>query len=69
MFPTPVQKSSPAVRISYQAFLPVALILWLLPLIAVMIFSIKPDVDFTSGNYWGWPSSFEGFTNYGLVFF
>ena len=69
MFPTPVQKSSPAVRISYQAFLPVALILWLLPLIAVMIFSIKPDVDFTSGNYWGWPSSFEGFTNYVLVFF
>lgn len=69
MFPTPVQKQSRAVQVSYQAFLPIALILWLLPLIAVMIFSIKPDVDFTSGNYWGWPSSFEAFNNYGKVFF
>jgi hypothetical protein len=34
--------------------------LWLAPLIAVAIFSIKPDADFTTGNYWGWPSSFEG---------
>ncbi|MDP5360458.1 MAG: carbohydrate ABC transporter permease, partial [Paracoccaceae bacterium] len=65
MFPTPVQKSSRAVQISYQTLLPFALILWLLPLIAVMIFSIKPDVDFTNGNYWGMPSSFELFNNYG----
>ncbi|WP_296423122.1 carbohydrate ABC transporter permease [Yoonia sp.] len=69
MFPTPIEKSSRAVQISYQAFLPFALIVWLLPLIAVMIFSIRPAVDFTNGNYWGWPSSFEGFTNYGKVFF
>ncbi|MDP5360940.1 MAG: carbohydrate ABC transporter permease, partial [Paracoccaceae bacterium] len=69
MFPTPVQKSSRAVQISYQTLLPFALILWLLPLIAVMIFSIKPDVDFTNGNYWGMPSSFELFNNYGRVFF
>jgi len=33
------------------------------------VFSIKPDSDFTTGNYWGWPSSFEGFANYGKVFF
>jgi multiple sugar transport system permease protein len=37
-------------------------------LLAVMWFSIKPGADFTTGNYWGWPSSFEGFTNYALVF-
>ena len=42
---------------------------WLLPLIAVAIFSIKPDSDFTNGNYWGLPSSFEFFANYGKVFF
>lgn len=69
MFPTPIEKSSRSVQIGYQTLLPLALVLWLLPLIAVMIFSIKPDVDFTSGNYWGWPSSFEGFNNYGRVFF
>ncbi len=69
MFPTPIEKSSRAVQLSYQAFLPLALFLWLLPLIAVMIFSIKPDADFTSGNYWGWPSSFEAINNYHKVFF
>jgi len=43
--------------------------MWLAPLIAVAIFSVKPDLDFTQGNYWGLPSSFEGSHNYGQVFF
>ena len=69
MFPRPIEQQSRVVQVGYQAFLPVALILWLLPLIAVMIFSIKPDGDFVQGNFWGMPSSFEFFTNYGKVFF
>ncbi len=68
MFPTPIEKSSPAAQLGYKILLPASLIVWLLPLIAVAVFSIKPDSDFTSGNYWGFPSSFEGLTNYGLVF-
>ncbi|MFK7791967.1 MAG: carbohydrate ABC transporter permease [Devosiaceae bacterium] len=69
MFPKPIEKSSRGVQIGYQAFLPVVLILWLLPLIAVALFSMKPAADFTNGNYWGVPSSFEAFSNYGRVFF
>jgi multiple sugar transport system permease protein len=69
MFPAPIEKQSKTAQVGYQTLLPVALIFWLLPLIAVAIFSIKPGEDFTTGNYWGWPSSFEGFANYGLVFF
>lgn len=69
MFPTPIEKTSRTWQIGYQALLPVVLFIWLLPLIAVAIFSIKPDADFTNGNYWGVPSSFEMFTNYGKVFF
>lgn len=69
MFPRPIQTQPRAAQLAYQSFLPIALILWLLPLIAVMVFSIKPAVDFTQGNYWGAPSSFEGFANYGQVFF
>ncbi|MEO0357031.1 MAG: carbohydrate ABC transporter permease [Pseudomonadota bacterium] len=69
MFPKPIEKSSRSVQFWYQAALPFALIVWLLPLIAVAVFSVKPDADFTNGNYWGLPSSFEGFTNYGKVFF
>jgi multiple sugar transport system permease protein len=68
MFPKPIEKSSRAAQIGYQALLPFVLILWLLPLIAVAVFSVKPDADFTNGNYWGVPSSFEFFTNYGRVF-
>ena len=69
MFPRPIEQSSQGVRIGYQVILPIALILWLLPLLAVALFSIKPDADFASGNFWGLPSSFEMFNNYGKVFF
>lgn len=69
MFPTPIERRSRAAQLSYQTLLPLALILWLLPLIAVAVFSVKPLADFTNGNYWGVPSSFEFFTNYGKVFF
>ena len=53
MFPTPIQQRSRASQYSYQVFLPIALVLWLLPLIAVMIFSVKPDGDFVKGNFGG----------------
>ena len=69
MFPTPIQKRSRAAQITYQTLVPLALIMWLLPLLAVALFSIRPLSDFTQGNYWGMPSSFEFFTNYGKVFF
>lgn len=69
MFPTPIEKSSRSWQLTYQGLLPIALIMWLAPLIAVAVFSIKPDVDFTQGNYWGLPSTFEGAANYGKVFF
>jgi len=69
MFPTPIEKRSRKWQIGYQALLPFVLFIWLLPLIAVAIFSIKPEADFVNGNYWGMPSSFEMFTNYGKVFF
>ncbi len=69
MFPTPIQKTSRASQLTYQSMLPVALFLWLLPLLAVALFSIKPAGDFSSGNYWGLPTNFSGFENYGKVFF
>ncbi len=68
MFPAPIERSSRAVQVGYQALLPIVLLFWLAPLIAVAVFSIKPDADFTTGNYWGWPSSFEGIANYSKVF-
>lgn len=69
MFPKPIEKSSARAQAAYKTMLPLALILWLLPLISIMVFSIKPGADFTTGNYWGLPSSFNFFENYGKVFF
>lgn len=69
MFPKPIEKSSKPFRVGYQVALPIALLFWLAPLIAVALFSIKPGVDFTSGSYWALPSTFGGTDNYGKVFF
>ncbi|MCB1328771.1 MAG: carbohydrate ABC transporter permease, partial [Maritimibacter sp.] len=67
MFPRPIEQQSRAVRIGYQLALPVALVLWLLPLIGVAITSVKPASDLASGNYFGLPS-YLAFSNYVDVF-
>jgi len=67
MFPRPIQQQSRAVQIGYQVALPIALILWLLPLIGVAITSVKPASDLASGNYFGLPS-YLAFSNYAEVF-
>ncbi len=48
--------------------MPVALLLWLLPMLAVLLTSIRSPADITSGNYWGWPSELRLLQNYGEVF-
>ncbi|ETX28356.1 carbohydrate ABC transporter permease [Roseivivax isoporae] len=68
MFPRPIETQPRAAQLTYQAMIPLALVLWLLPLLAVAVFSVKPDADFTTGNYWAWPSRFAGLENYGKVF-
>lgn len=69
MFPAPIEKRSRSWQIGYQSLLPLALIAWLLPLLAVMLFSIKPEADFVSGNYWSLPANLDGLNNYYKVFF
>lgn len=68
MFPKPIEKSSATVQNLYKVALPFALIIWLLPLIAVALTSIRSAGDLTAGNYWGWPTSFNMIENYTAVF-
>lgn len=68
MFPTPIEKQSKSIQTLYKVALPIALILWLLPLLAVALTSIRPAADITAGNYWGMPSSFHLLENYTAVF-
>lgn len=67
MFPRPVQQMSPPARAAYKVALPVALVLWLLPLLGVALTSLRPASDLASGNYFGWPSAIA-FWNYAEVF-
>ena len=68
MFPTPIARTSPWVQRGYKILLPVALILWLLPLIGIAVTSIRPSADLAAGNYFGIPSGFAGVENYTSVF-
>lgn len=68
MFPTPIERSSLPIQRLYKIALPFALLLWLLPLIAVALTSIRSAGDITSGNYWGWPTSFNFTQNYSDIF-
>ncbi len=68
MFPTPIAKKSKGWQIAYKVFLPIALFIWLLPLIAIFMTSIRPGGDINAGNVFGWPSEFQMVTNYLDVF-
>lgn len=68
MFPTPIERNSLLIQRLYKTALPFALVLWLLPLIAVALTSIRSAGDITSGNYWGWPTSFNFAQNYSDIF-
>lgn len=68
MFPTPVEKASTPTRWLYNVALPISLLLWLLPIIAVMLTSFRGQGDLASGNYWGMPSEWMLIENYSAIF-
>ncbi|MEM7197137.1 MAG: carbohydrate ABC transporter permease, partial [Pseudomonadota bacterium] len=68
MFPTPIAKVSPSTRLMYKICLLPALGVWLLPLLAVALTSVRSGGDITAGNYWGWPTAFHLIENYTGIF-
>ena len=67
MFPRPIEQTSGASQLLYKVAVPIALILWLLPLLGVAVTSVRPASDLAQGNYFGMPSSLA-FSNYRDVF-
>ncbi len=67
MFPRPIEHTTRRTQLLYKVALPVALILWLLPLLGVAMTSVKPASDLASGNYFGLPS-YLAFSNYSDIF-
>ena len=68
MFPTPIEKCSPSQQVAYKICIPIALFIWLLPLLAIFMTSIRTSVDINTGNVFGWPSEFAMIENYIAVF-
>ena len=68
MFPTPIQKYSLKINIGYRLLLIFTLFIWLLPLIAVMLTSIRTFEDVLAGNYWTFPEETALISNYYSVF-
>ena len=68
MFPTPIQNYSLKVNIGYRLLLIFTLLVWLLPLIAVMLTSMRTFEDVLAGNYWTFPEETALISNYTAVF-
>jgi multiple sugar transport system permease protein len=67
MFPAPIQEASAPKRYAYYAAIVIVLIFWLLPLLAVLLTSVRSLEDLNAGNYWGLPKEWK-FSNYAEVF-
>lgn len=67
MFPRPIQKSSATAQWVYTIALPIALIVWLFPLLGVALTSLRPASDLAQGNYFGMPSGIA-WENYVYIF-
>ena len=68
MFPRPIEKTSAVAQTAYKIALPFALLVWLLPLIAIFLTSIRPASDINTGNVFGIPSQYNLIENYSTVF-
>ncbi|HYR01404.1 MAG TPA: carbohydrate ABC transporter permease [Casimicrobiaceae bacterium] len=64
MFPAPLDRRPLAARAGYGAAVVAALAVWLLPLGAVVLTSIRSAADLNRGNFWGWPTEVRFLANY-----
>jgi multiple sugar transport system permease protein len=67
MFPRPIQQSSTGMQWLYTIALPIALVIWLFPLLGVALTSLRPASDLAQGNYFGMPSGIA-WENYKFIF-
>jgi multiple sugar transport system permease protein len=68
MYPQPLHQWPPAARWAYRIAVPLALLVWLLPLLAVVATSFRSADEIMAGNYWGAFTDFSPVANYVEVF-
>lgn len=64
MYPMPIEQWRPASRTLYKISVPIVLLIWLLPMIAVLVTSVRSADELALGNYWGWPKDISLIANY-----
>jgi len=68
MYPRPIPEDAKIKRALYVGGVTLVVALWLVPLFAVMLTSIRSNEELMAGNYWGWPQKFSLVENYTAVF-
>ena len=68
MFPKPINTFSPKYQLIYKIVLPIVLIIWLLPLIAIFLTSVRSAADINTGIVFGWPYQFFIIEIYSVLF-
>lgn len=68
MFPKPIEEKSLQVRYLYKAGVILSLLIWLLPLGAMIMTSFRSLADINMGNFWGIPTEWMIIENYTGVF-
>ena len=68
MFPYSIEKQPKLNQYRYRIFLYLSILTWLLPLIAIMLISLRSLSDLNAGNYWGIPTEINFIQNYSEVF-
>ncbi|NJM91269.1 MAG: carbohydrate ABC transporter permease [Myxococcales bacterium] len=68
MFPAAIDRASRKVQVSYRIALVISLVVWLLPLLAILLTSARSLDDINQGNYWGLPSQWRLWENYSAIF-
>ena len=68
MYPRPISENAPRTRLLYAAGVWTVLILWLLPVVAIIVTAFRTFEDVMAGNYWGWPEETNLIGNFAAVF-
>lgn len=68
MFPRPIQELSLTKQRLYNIALPISLLIWLLPMIAIVATAGRSLSDINFGNYWGMPTEWAFVANFTAVF-
>ena len=68
MYPKPIAETAPGSRLLYAIGVWTVLLLWLLPVFAIMLTAFRTFEDVMAGNYWGWPDDINLIGNFTAVF-